>query len=79
MKLHLDHHLKANNQNYFDHLLDTLQYSIISGTASVVFLIHGLFPFTFTSLGSELVSHLNYVITVKKSLNNNNNTEEHVE
>jgi len=60
-------HLKYAKQTYFCHLKDTLYYSYLSTKASIIFIIHGLFPFILTHKGSEIIFKLNDNILEKKN------------
>lgn len=59
-------HLEQVKQGYFEHLLDTLRYANISFIAGFVFVIHGLFPDTFTTTGSFLINSLHETLEEKK-------------
>jgi hypothetical protein len=58
-------HLKYVKQGYFEHLFDSLYYSITSLKASIYFFINGLYPDLFEFNGSNEIQNLNTSITNK--------------
>ena len=52
-------HLKNINLTYFQHLKGALKFSLYSFVASIIFIIHGLFPNYFIHTGSDIILLLN--------------------
>lgn len=52
-------HLKNVNLTYFQHLKGALKFSLYSFLASIIFIIHGLFPNYFIYTGSNIILLLN--------------------
>ena len=62
----LTRHLKYNRQTYGQHLSDAWGFSLQCGIASIVFLVHGLFPFAFEHTGSNMVNIVHDTILDKR-------------
>lgn len=60
-------HLRYANQSYLEHLKDALYYSYLSMKASIIFSIHGLFPFIYTRKASTIINELNEIIIQKRA------------
>jgi hypothetical protein len=54
----LTRHLRENNQGYFEHLKDAWSFSAKAASASALFAIHGIFPFTLEHSGSNKIDCL---------------------
>lgn len=59
-------HLKENNQSYWGHNKDALEYSRASFRASIYFFIHAFFPDRYTTKGSREIAKINNTINMKK-------------
>lgn len=59
-------HLKKAKQTYSQHLLDSLYFSFQSFKASIIFLIHGIYPELYEFEGGFIIKHLNKIIEYKK-------------
>jgi hypothetical protein len=59
-------HLDDVKQTYFEHLNDTLNYSITSFYAGIIFALHGIFPDLFVFTGSFTIAKLNNILVEKK-------------
>jgi hypothetical protein len=63
-------HLEENNQTYWEHNKDALNYSKKAFKASMYFFIHAFFPDKYTTKGSREIISLSSSIQMKKeSLN----------
>lgn len=51
----LTKHLKENNITYAGHFGRSLSFSFIAFCASVIFLVHAIFPFLFETTGSTII------------------------
>ncbi len=51
---------------YFNHFYDTLTYSLKSAAASLLFLVHAIYPDTITYLGYTLTKEITDSIESKK-------------
>jgi hypothetical protein len=56
--LFLNSHLQKNNISYWDHLCRASDFSLRCAIASIILLIHGLFPFLFQENGSKIIKNL---------------------
>ena len=61
-------HLDDIKESYVEHLIDTLKYSFMSFSASVIFLIHGIFPDYLVSNGSNMINNLNIILIEKNKI-----------
>jgi len=61
-------HLDDIKETYVEHLIDTLKYSFMSFSASVIFFIHGVFPDYLVSNGSNMINNLNTILIEKKKI-----------
>ena len=61
-------HLDDIKETYVEHLIDTIKFSFMSFSASVIFLIHGIFPDYLVSNGSNMINNLNIMLIEKKKL-----------
>lgn len=52
-------HLKTVNLTYYQHLRGAIRFSVYSFIASIIFIIHGLFPNYFIHTGSDIILLLN--------------------
>lgn len=52
-------HLENVNLTYFQHLQGAIKFSYMSFSASIIFMIHGLFPNYFIHTGSDIILSLN--------------------
>ncbi len=59
-------HLEDVKQSYFRHMIDALQYSVISFIAGSAFCVHAFLPDVFQQTGSTLIHYLDDVIIQKK-------------
>lgn len=55
-------HLKNTNESYFQHMFAALKISFELFIGSLMALIHGLFPFLFTTGASNKIKKLNSFI-----------------
>ncbi len=53
---------------YFNHIYDTLTYSLKSAVASLLFLVHAIYPDTITYLGYTLTKEITDSIESKKDI-----------
>jgi hypothetical protein len=51
-------HLEEVKMNYFSHMYQAFTYSFKSACASIIFLIHGIYPDTFTHIGYVLTKEI---------------------
>ncbi len=51
-------HLEEVKMNYFTHMYYAFSYAFKSAYASMIFIIHGIFPNTFTHLGYDLTKEI---------------------
>jgi hypothetical protein len=49
------HHLQNINQTYIEHMRNAMSYAFLSQKASLVFLIHALYPDVFVDDGSKTI------------------------
>jgi hypothetical protein len=61
-------HLDNTKETYVEHLIDTLKFSFMSFSASVIFFIHGIFPDYLVSNGSNMINNLNIMLIEKKKI-----------
>ena len=61
-------HLDDIKETYVEHLIYTLKYSFMSFSASVIFLVHGVFPDYLVSNGSNMINNLNIMLIEKKKI-----------
>jgi hypothetical protein len=59
-------HLDDVKQTYFEHMKDAFFYSFTSFTASIIFMIHGIFPELLIFEGSNKIFSLNQILIEKK-------------
>ena len=52
-------HLDDVKLTYTQHLFQTMVYSFYSMSASIIFIIHGFFPDTFSHTGSNIIEWIN--------------------
>lgn len=53
-------HPRSVGESYLCHMLISMKMSILSLVASVIFLIHSVFPFLFKKTGCDIVVELDY-------------------
>ncbi len=51
-------HLQDVKMGYFTHMYHAFTYALKSGCASFIFVIHGIYPDTFTQLGYVLTKEI---------------------
>ena len=51
-------HLEEVKMTYFNHMYYAFSYAFKSASASIIFIIHGIFPDTFTHLGYDLTKDI---------------------
>jgi hypothetical protein len=51
-------HLEEVKMGYFTHMYHAFTYSFKSACASIIFLIHGIYPDTFTQMGYVLTKEI---------------------
>ncbi len=51
-------HLEEIKMSYFTHMRHAFSYALKSASASIIFIIHGIFPNTFTHLGYHLTKEI---------------------
>ena len=61
-------HLEEINMSYFSHLYRASKFGILSITAGIIFIFHGIFPNCCVHTGSELINKLH---TQLNETNNN--------
>lgn len=54
----MGNHLEEVKMSYFTHMRHAFSYAFKSGYASIIFIIHGIFPNTFTHLGYDLTKEI---------------------
>jgi uncharacterized protein YjeT (DUF2065 family) len=59
-------HLHDADENYFEHLAYTAWVSVRLIAAGLVILIHGIFPFVFTYMGSKMLNDLHAELAARK-------------
>lgn len=52
------HHLQNINQTYLQHLRNAIGYSMSCQKASIIFMVHALYPDWFVDNGSNVVRNL---------------------
>ncbi len=60
-------HLEEVKLSYFQHMYYAFSYAIKSACASIIFVIHGIYPDTFTQLGYVLTKEIVDKIEESKS------------
>jgi hypothetical protein len=66
-------HPEEQNMTYVEHLKHACFYSIQTFKSSVIFLVHGFFPFLFQKTGSAIIKDLNDQLSMNASVNDNVN------
>ena len=61
-------HLDNTKETYVEHLIDTLKFSFMSFSASVIFFIHGIFPDYLIFNGSNMINNINIMLIEKKKI-----------
>ena len=51
-------HLESVKMGYFSHMYHAFKYSLKSACASIIFVIHGIYPDVFTHMGYVLVKQV---------------------
>ena len=65
-------HPNSANLTYFGHMKVAFRHSFDSLIASVVFFIHGVFPFTFENTGGNIINHMSMAIHNVNEIRNKN-------
>jgi hypothetical protein len=60
-------HLKDVKMTYLEHLITAIGYSIEALKASVIFLVHGIFPDYWVYTGSNIISNLHNALSNKRN------------
>lgn len=61
-------HLDDIKETYVEHLIDSLKFSFMSFSASIIFFIHGIFPDYLVLNGSNMINNLNIMLIEKKKI-----------
>ena len=64
-------HPKSIGESYLHHMLIAIKMSILSLLASIIFLIHSVFPFLFKTTGCNIVAELDYNCSMRKPRDKN--------
>lgn len=51
-------HPNSVGETYFEHISNALYYSFMSAIASILLLIHAIFPFVLQGHGAKIVKHI---------------------
>ena len=60
-------HLDEIGESYTEHLLFTLRIGSLMFVAGAAIIVHGLMPFIFETTGSDLIAHINKLLSERRA------------
>lgn len=63
----LTRHLDEIGESYIEHLLFTLKIGSLMLTAALAIITHGLMPFLFETTGSDMIAHINKLLSDRRA------------
>ena len=67
MKNPFTEHPHSVGETYFEHMKKALKYSFVLYYAFIVVMIHALYPFLFTTTGSDVIAKLHKELKGRKN------------